>query len=222
MRIAGLQNQGSTSNPGGRFPGSPDEQLWVGRPFDPVASFGRHAPLELEIGSGKGRFLIESARAHPELDFLGLERALAYYRVCRDRVLRSGLSNARVVRADARLFVESALPPASLRAIHIYFPDPWPKKKQRKRRLLDGVFLELAASRLEPGGMLRIATDHPDYGSTLGPLLDTVAAFESLDWGASPVPPATHYELKYAREGRPIWRFLRRRAPMAPAPGRTP
>jgi tRNA (guanine-N7-)-methyltransferase len=120
--------------------------------------------------------------------------------------------NARVVRGDGRIFVETALAPGSVRAFHVYFPDPWPKKKQKKRRLLDGVFLELVAARLEPLGTLRIATDHPDYGAGLGPLLDTVRAFERLPWDALPPPPPTNYALKYEREGRPIWRFLARKA----------
>jgi tRNA (guanine-N7-)-methyltransferase len=142
---------------------------------------------------------------------VGIERSLAYYRICRDRVARSGLSNARMIRADGRLFVETALAPASVRAFHIYFPDPWPKKRQKKRRLLDGVFLELAASRLEPGGVLRITTDHADYGTGLGTLVETVPALERVEWNAMPAPPPTHYELKYLGEGRPIWRFLLRR-----------
>jgi tRNA (guanine-N7-)-methyltransferase len=211
MRIGFLRNQGSTKESAGRFPGAHDEELWFGRTLDAPALFGRTAPLEIEIGSGKARFLLESARAHPERDYLGVERALAYYRICRDRVDRAGLSNARVLRADGRLFVETALAPSSVSAFHVYFPDPWPKKRQKKRRLLDGVFLELAASRLEPGGLLRIATDHPDYGAGLGSLVETVASLERLAWEELPAPPATHYELKYAREGRPIWRFLLRR-----------
>jgi tRNA (guanine-N7-)-methyltransferase len=190
-----------------------DERLFIARSFDAVGAFGRRAPLEVEIGSGKARFLIEAARANPGHDFLGLERSLSYYRLCRIRLARAGLANARVLRADASLFVR-ALAPGSVRAFHVYFPDPWPKKRQKKRRLLGGVFLELLGAVLEPGGLLRIQTDHADYGATLGPLLDSVPRLERLDWDALPAPPSTHYELKYRAEGRPIWRFLvRRRAP---------
>ena len=212
MRIAPLRNQGSTRDSPGRWPGTPDEELWFGRPFDAAALFGRRAPLEVEIGSGKATFLLAAARENPAHDFLGLERSLSYYRLCRDRVARAAPPNARVVRADGRLFIETALETASVRAVHIYFPDPWPKKKQKKRRLIDGVFLERVASRLEPGGILRIATDHPDYGASLGPLLETVDAFQRLPWDALPEPPPTSYALKYAREGRPIWRFLASRS----------
>jgi tRNA (guanine-N7-)-methyltransferase len=216
MTIAVLQNQGSTANRPGRWPGAPDEELWFGRPLDPTALFARRAPLEVEIGSGKARFLIASAETCPARDFLGIERSLSYYRLCRERVARSGLPNARVIRSDGRIFVETALAPASVAAFHIYFPDPWPKKKQKKRRLLDGIFLEILAARLEPGGTLRIATDHPEYGRSLGPLLETVPALERVDWTSLPATPPTHYELKYVREGRPIWRFGARRAPARP------
>jgi tRNA (guanine-N7-)-methyltransferase len=211
MKIAGLRNQGSTATRRGRHPGTDDERLWFGRPFCAADVFGRTAPLEVEIGSGKARFLIAASRACPEHDFVGVELALAYYRICRDRLERLAVSNARVVRADARTFVATALEPDSVRAFHVYFPDPWPKKRQRKRRLLDGVFLETLASRLEPGGTLRIATDHPDYGGGLGPLLATVPALQPLPWDALPPPPPTNYALKYEAEGRPIWRFLARR-----------
>lgn len=173
--------------------------------------FGRAAPLEVELGSGKARFLIEAARAFPTHDFLGLELSLAYYRVCRERIVRSGLANARALRAEGRRFVELALEPASVRAFHVYFPDPWPKKRQRKRRLLDAATLGLLASRLEPGGLLRIATDHAGYAAAISPLLETVPVLERLAWTDLPSPPDTHYELKYRAEGRTIWRFLLRR-----------
>jgi tRNA (guanine-N7-)-methyltransferase len=192
------------------FAQSEDEKLWSGRVAVPRGLFSRSAPLEVEIGSGKARFLMEAARANPAHDFLGLERSLSYYRICRDRLARSGLENARVVRADGRLYAE-ALAPGSVRAFHVYFPDPWPKKKQRKRRLLDGVMLETLAARLEPGGILRIVTDHRGYGTAIEPLLESVPDFERLDWNALPAPPPTHYELKYRAQGRDTWRFLLRR-----------
>jgi tRNA (guanine-N7-)-methyltransferase len=187
-----------------------DEALFFGERFDPKSVFGRDAPLEVEIGSGRARFLIAAARASPAHDFLGLERALSYYRVCRERVARSGLANTRVLRADGRLFAES-LERDSVRAFHVYFPDPWPKKRQRKRRLLDAVTLDILASRLEPGGTFRIATDHAGYGRAIGSLVESVPPLERLDWDALPPPPPTSYELKYQAEGRPIWRFLLRR-----------
>src|SRR5512143_2560215 len=171
-----------------RFPVAVDEELWVGRTLVPEDFFGRRAPLEIELGTGKARFLIEAAR-----------------------VGRAGLSNTAIVRADARLFVSGCVAPASVSAFHVYFPDPWPKKRQRKRRLLDGVFLEMLASRLTPGGLLRIATDHPGYGEELRVLIQTVPALEALPWESHPAPPATHYEIKYRAEGRPIRRFLLRR-----------
>src|SRR5512143_2557065 len=88
-----------------RFPVADDEELWSGRTLAPENIFGRRAPLVIELGTGKARFLIEAARAEPAQDFLGVERALSYYRFSRDRIRRSGVRNAGVIRADARLFV---------------------------------------------------------------------------------------------------------------------
>lgn len=188
-----------------------DEELWFGRPLVPAKLFGREAPLEIELGTGKARFLIEAARRQPAHDFLGIERALSYYRFSRERLARSGLGNARVLRADGRLFVTTSVAPASVYAFHVYFPDPWPKKRQRKRRLLDALFLDVLASRLVPGGLLRVATDHPGYAGELAVLLQTVRDLEDAGWDSMPAPPPTHYEIKYREEGRPIRRFLLRR-----------
>jgi tRNA (guanine-N7-)-methyltransferase len=195
----------------GRWPATPDEEIRGAAPWDAQTEFGRRAPLEVEVGSGKARFLIEAARRSPAHDFLGIELSLAYYRICRVRLARARAGNVRIVRADGRRFVESSLAAASVHAFHIYFPDPWPKKRQKKRRLLDGVFLEALADKLSEGGLVRIATDHADYGSGIDPLVQTVPRLERLPWEAFPPPPPSHYELKYAAQGRPVWRFLLRR-----------
>jgi tRNA (guanine-N7-)-methyltransferase len=197
----------------------PDEELWNRGPLVCEEIFGRRAPLEIELGTGKARFLIEAARREPAHDFLGIERALSYYRFSRERLRRSGVHNAAVVRADAQLFVLGAVPAASVHGFHVYFPDPWPKKRQRKRRLLDAVFLEALAARLAPEGLLRIATDHPGYGDELAVLLQTVPDLEDVGWDALPPPPPTHYEIKYRAEGRSIRKFLFRRRPQGSGAG---
>ena len=201
----------TTKSARSRFPATADEELWFARPFSGHEIFGRRAPLEIELGTGKARFLIAAAGANPSRDFVGIERSLSYYRIASRRISRARLANARIVRADARMFVDGCLAAGSVRAFHVYFPDPWPKKRQRKRRLLDGVFLEVLASKLEPGGVLKIATDHPGYAGELRPLLQTVEDLEEIDWDSLPAPPPTHYEIKYRAEGRAIQRFLLRR-----------
>lgn len=183
---------------------------WPESPF-----FLRNAPLELELGTGKARFLIEWARLHPELDVLGLERNLAYYRVARDRVAKAGIANARVLRADARLLADS-IPSGSISGFHAYFLDPWPKKKQRKRRLLDGPFLARLSAAARPGALLRIVTDHEEYGDAIRTAVAEArtagARWEPQPWESAEPPPPTHYEIKYREAGRTFHRFLLRRA----------
>ena len=176
--------------------------------------FSEARPTEIELGTGKGRFLIESGRRHPERNFLGFERSLAYYRIARDRVARSGLENVRVLRADAR-DLAALVPESGADAFHAYFLDPWPKKKQRKRRLLDRDFLDLLASRTRTSGLLRIVTDHREYAEAIrGSLAELQAEgrpWAEEEWGSREAPPPTHYELKYRAAGRPLYRFLLRR-----------
>ncbi len=169
------------------------------------------APLEIEFGTGKGRFLIESGRLHPDRRFLGLERSLAYYRIARGRIARSGLPNVRVIRADAAEMA-GQLPTESISAFHAYFLDPWPKKKQRKRRLLGERFLAAAANAARPTALFRIITDHEDYGASIAAAIDTAIAagapWRPVEWDSAPPPPPTHYELKYRAAGRTFRRFL--------------
>jgi tRNA (guanine-N7-)-methyltransferase len=166
--------------------------------------FERAGPLELEIGSGKGAFLVLAAAIFPEVNFVGVEVAAPFARSTADRLLRRGLSNARVVRADARSLVGDRLAPSSVAAVHLYFPDPWPKKRHHKRRLFDAGFLDGVARVLEPHGRLCLATDHDEYYEIMRALGDAHPALELLlayDWHG-PDAGITNFEQKYLREGR--------------------
>src|SRR5438552_13502119 len=105
------------------------------KPIDWFALFGNDHPVELEIGIGKGTFLLDQARARPEVNFIGIEWARWFWRYASDRIRRAGCTNARTVRAEAGFFLAEHVPDASLSVVHVYFPDPWPKKRHHKRRL---------------------------------------------------------------------------------------
>ena len=179
-------------------------------------AFAREAPIELEIGIGKGTFLLRRAQAHPERNFLGIEWANQFYRYAADRLARWGLTNVRVLRTDAKHFVIHRLAPACLVAIHIYHPDPWPKKRHQKRRLIQKDFVDAAVRVLAPGGRLAIQTDHAEYFEQIRgnlchrPELEQVA-FEDEEYGTIEGAVRTNFEVKYEREGRTFYRLAFRR-----------
>jgi len=181
-------------------------------PVDLAALFGRDAPVELEIGTGKGRFLLESAAADPSRNWLGLEIEREYCVLARLRASRRGLTNVRVEALDGREFVIRRLPPRSLAALHVYFPDPWPKKRHQKRRLFTPAFAAAAARALVPGGLLRIASDHAGYFRVIEevlaaePVLLRLTEDETGPWSSG-----TNYELKFAASGRPVFKAVFRR-----------
>jgi tRNA (guanine-N7-)-methyltransferase len=179
---------------------------------DLTGLFGRSAPVEMEIGTGKGRFLLESAAAHPDRSWFGLEIEPEYCALVRLRAARQGLSNVRIEPLDGREFVIRRLPPGALAALHVYFPDPWPKKRHHKRRLVTPAFAAAAARALSPGGLLRIASDHATYWSVIEevlcgePLFERLAEEEAGGWTSG-----TNYERKFAASGRPVFRAVFRR-----------
>jgi tRNA (guanine-N7-)-methyltransferase len=120
-------------------------------------------PLEVELGSGDGTFLAQWAAQHPERNFLGVERLLGRLRKLDRKGLRAGLANLRLLRIEAWYCLTWLLPPASVQALHIYFPDPWPKRKHHKNRLINAAFTESAAAALAPGGIIYMRTDDRDY-----------------------------------------------------------
>lgn len=125
--------------------------------------FGRPQPLEVELGSGDGSFLAQWAAAFPARNFLGVERLLGRLRKLDRKARRAGLANVRLLRIEAGYFLEYLLPAAGVQALHVYFPDPWPKRKHRKHRLVNERFPGLAARVLVPQGIVYLRTDDTDY-----------------------------------------------------------
>ena len=125
--------------------------------------FPANQPLEVELGAGDGSFLIAWADANPQHNFLGVERLLGRIRKIERKAKRAGLTNVRLMRIEASYFLEYLLPRHAVTALHIYFPDPWPKRKHRKNRLINEAFVETCARVLAPGGAVYVRTDDTDY-----------------------------------------------------------
>jgi len=180
-----------------------------GQKLDFRALFGDGAPVEMEIGSGKGGFLLRRARALPDRRFFGVEWANKYYRYAADRMVRWQVPNVRLMRTDAAHLVIHHLRPASLAVLHIYHPDPWPKKRHHKRRLIQGPFVAAATDALADGGRIAIQTDHAEYFEQIRRVLCdeprlSEMAFDVPEAGVIDGRMETNFEIKYLREGRPI------------------
>jgi tRNA (guanine-N7-)-methyltransferase len=176
--------------------------------LDWVEAFGREGPVEIEIGIGKGRFLLAAAELRPDVLHLGVEWANKYLRMAEHRAVRRGLKNVRFARVDGRELVCRSVPDRSVDAYYVFYPDPWPKKRHHKRRFFQPETLEHLARTLTDDGLLHVATDHGEYWEVIEPLLDGHAAFERLaGFGGPRFPldadePLTNFEVKYGREGR--------------------
>jgi len=171
--------------------------------------YGRKAPLIVEIGCGGGRYLISEAEKHPEFNYLAIERAAEFFNILLERVTKRRLANMRVCRTDGADLVASVFSPASVRAFHVYFPDPWPKKKHRKRRIFTPEFCTDIWRDLEPGGRFYFATDHRAYLNDVLPVIQAyIPVAEHVGpWEDAPLG-RTNYEAKYMKQGRSIWRYI--------------
>jgi tRNA (guanine-N7-)-methyltransferase len=180
--------------------------------YDPPAWFGRRAPLILEIGSGMGESTAALAAAEPDVDHLAVE---VFEPGIAALLMRSAeLSNLVVLRGDAVALLTDKVPEASLDGIRIFFPDPWPKRRHHKRRLVQPAFVRIAATRLRPGGTLHMATDWADYAEQMRAVAD---AEPLLDGGQTPRPawrPVTKFEARARSEGRDVADFVYRRPPV--------
>ncbi len=184
--------------------------------IDFAAIFGYERPVEMEIGCGKGTFLLRQARGHPERNYFGIEWANEFFRYSADRMARWGVTNVRMARTDARHLMIHRVPVGSLSALHVYHPDPWPKKRHHKRRLFTPEFVEAAIRALRSGARWAIQTDHAEYfevirGLTAGRQELEPVAFDDAEYGAEGERTETNFEVKYVREGRPIHRLAFRR-----------
>ena len=157
----------------------------IARPLDLPAIFGNDHPVELEIGMGKGTFLTDQSRRHPEVNFISIEYANWYWRYASDRLRRNNCLNVRTFRTEAGHFVKQLLPAESLSAIHIYFPDPWPKKRHHKNRLINERFPALARAALAPAGKIYLRTDDAPYFAQMTEVFAADKRFEKIE-----TPPA--------------------------------
>ena len=192
----------------------------LGLPYSPAPVdfdrvFGRRAPRVVEIGFGMGEVTAQIAAAHPEIDYLGVEVHSPGVGSLLDKVGRLGLTNVRVVQHDAVDVMRGMVEPASLAGVHVFFPDPWHKKRHHKRRLLQPGFVALLASRIAPGGYLHVATDWEDYAREI---LDVLGAEPRLvnaaGSGYSPRPehrPLSRFEQRGLRLGHAVFDLLFRR-----------
>ena len=183
------------------------EQEALPKPIDWAALFGNEKPVELEIGCGKGTFLTRQAKARKDTNFFGIEWARFYWRTMCDRLRRNGCAdNARAIRADASLFVKDYVADDSLAAVHIYFPDPWPKARHHKRRLIQPEFLVEVQRMLKVGGRVQVVTDHADYWQHIEPTFKggpmRIVEYQHPGDTAEGEVVGTNFERKYIAEGR--------------------
>lgn len=181
--------------------------------FEPL--FGRPGPVTLEIGFGNGDTLVELAAAEPDRNFIGIEVHDPGIGHCLLRIRDEGINNLRIIKHDAIEVLTHQVPPASLHRINLYFPDPWPKKRHHKRRIVQLPFLKLCGAALVPGGSLQVATDWQDYAEHIDATIAASTIFECAERrehdGSSPIErPVTKFERRGMRRGHRIWdwRFI--------------
>jgi tRNA (guanine-N7-)-methyltransferase len=192
-------------------PHRPPDQPFTFPRCDWPTVFGNANPVELEVGCGKGLFLVTSAAERPDVNFVGVEIVRKYQLLTATRVAKRGLCNVRVACSDALVFLRECVPANSLQAVHVYFPDPWWKKRHHKRRLWTPEFAVQCSRALRAGGVLYAITDVEEYGRAIRELVDAQPALRFVT-PPEPGTPAhdldylTNFERKFRKEGRPIFR----------------
>ena len=178
-------------------------------PLDLLATFGREAPLQVDLGCGEGDLLCELARKHPQRNFLGTEKlAGRVAKVCRKS---ADLENVRVLKVESSYAIRHLLPESSVETFYLLFPDPWPKRRHQRRRIVKLDFLDSIHRALEPAGVLRIATDQLDYFQQIEhSVRSTTVKFEFVDHEDVDLP-MTKFERRFVDAGAPIYRLALRK-----------
>jgi len=187
---------------------------YAARPLALDASFGRAAPKILEIGFGMGETSAAIAAAHPENDYLGIEVHTPGVGSLLKQIDEMGLTNLRIVQHDAVEVLREMIAPAALDGAHIFFPDPWPKKRHHKRRLVQPDFVALLVSRLKPGGYVHLATDWEEYAAQMLEVLAAEPLLENTALDYAPRPdyrPQTKFETRGLKLGHGVWDIVFRR-----------
>ena len=185
-------------------------QSYVER-IDPASIFPTVHSLEVELGSGDGSFLVEWARLHPERNFIGVERLLGRLRKLDRKGRRAGLTNLRAIRLEASYFMEYLLPAASVQSFHAYFPDPWPKRKHHKHRLVNSHFTEVAAKILIRGGVVCLRTDDANYFTQMTEVFGANPSFMAIETPAELGAVLTDFEREFNARGVSTLRAAYRR-----------
>jgi tRNA (guanine-N7-)-methyltransferase len=170
-------------------------------PLNLAQLFPKPQPLEVELGCGDASFLVEYARRQPERNFIGVERLLGRIRKLDRKGRRAGLTNLRGVRIESSYFLQYLLPPHSASALHIYFPDPWPKKRHHKNRLINERFPELARAALAPGGKVYLRTDAADYFQQMTEIFAAGKNFRKIETPLELSKLPTDFEREFLARG---------------------
>lgn len=192
--------------------------------LDLATLFGNDHPIELEVGFGKGLFLLRSAQERPGVNFVGIEIERKYQLFTATRLAVRDLRNVRLACADARLFLRDCVPAGSVQTLHIYFPDPWWKTRHQKRRVFTPEFAQQSARVLRLGGILSFASDVADYARMVEELVAAVPALRPLPPPESGTPAhdmdyLTNFERKFRQQGKPIYRMRWERREVASGEG---
>ncbi|HEU5123645.1 MAG TPA: tRNA (guanosine(46)-N7)-methyltransferase TrmB [Verrucomicrobiae bacterium] len=171
--------------------------------IDLARLFSKAQPLEVELGSGDGSFLLNYAKQHPERNFLGIERLWGRIKKLDRKGRRMGLENLRGIRIESAYFLEYLLPRESTSALHIYFPDPWPKRKHQRHRLVNERFPELARNILQPGGVVYLRTDDDNYFEQMLSVFNASELFRAVETSAELKSVVTDFEAEFNARGIP-------------------